>query len=83
MPVDQSTNFGRWNSLGVYYLTIGQSGRIAFDNNADGPILADAIKFVYHGKCCYLAHQAVIISKWRTWQFASAAGLVTVLFLCG
>lgn len=47
--VDQSTNFGRWNSLGVYYLTTGQNGQITFDNNTDGPIMADAIKFAYRG----------------------------------
>ena len=47
--VDQSNNFGRWNSLGVYYLTTGQNGQITLDNNADGPIMADAVKFAYRG----------------------------------
>jgi hypothetical protein len=49
MIVDQSQNSGRWNSLGVYYLTTGQQAQVSFDNNADGPIMADAIKFVFRG----------------------------------
>ena len=47
--VDQSQNSGRWNSLGVYYLTTGQQAQITFDNNADGPVMADAIKFAFRG----------------------------------
>jgi len=47
--VDQSQNSGRWNSLGVYYLTTGQQAQVLFDNDADGPVMADAIKFTFRG----------------------------------
>ena len=49
VTVDQSQNYGQWNPLGVYYLAAGQHANVAFDNNTDGPIMADAIKFVYRG----------------------------------
>jgi hypothetical protein len=49
VTVDQSQNQGRWNALGVYFLNTGQHAQVSFDNNADGPIMADAIKFVYRG----------------------------------
>jgi hypothetical protein len=47
--VDQSQNYGRWNSLGTYYFSTGQNGQVSYDNNTDGPIMADAIKFVFRG----------------------------------
>lgn len=49
VAVDQSQNYGRWNSLGTYYFSTGQNGQVSFDNNTDGPVIADAIKFTYRG----------------------------------
>jgi hypothetical protein len=48
--IDQSVNYGQWNSLGTYWFDEGSSGNVTITNNANGYILADAFKFVYHGK---------------------------------
>lgn len=47
--IDQSTNYGQWNSLGIYDLPTGTSSYVEFNNNANGPVIADAVKFVYKG----------------------------------
>ncbi|MDZ7343610.1 MAG: hypothetical protein ONA90_03755, partial [candidate division KSB1 bacterium] len=49
MTIDQSKNFGRWNSLGTYYFTTGRNNTVTITNKADGPVLADALKFVFRG----------------------------------
>lgn len=43
--VDQSRRKGRWNSLGVFELPHGTSTSVTISNEADGFVLADAIKF--------------------------------------
>jgi len=48
-PVDQSQNYGRWNTLGTYFFNTGSNGFVSFSNNANGPVIADAIKFVFKG----------------------------------
>ncbi|MFQ5706562.1 MAG: putative glycoside hydrolase [bacterium] len=47
--VNQSTDQGRWNSLGVYNFPVGRSGKVVISNEATGLVVADAIMFVYHG----------------------------------
>ncbi len=47
--INQSVNFGQWNSLGVYDFPTGTTSYVQFNNNANGPVIADAIKFVYRG----------------------------------
>jgi len=49
VTINQSLNSGRWNSLGTYYFNSGNGGSVTLSNNADGLVLADAIKFVYRG----------------------------------
>jgi len=47
--IDQSKNYGRWNSLGVYLFSKGKSGNVKITNRANGIVLSDAIKFVFRG----------------------------------
>jgi len=47
--IDQSTNYGKWNSLGTYYFDKGTSGKVTLNNNANGIVIADAFKFVFRG----------------------------------
>ena len=47
--IDQSVNYGQWNSLGTFFFTKGTEGRVLITNKADGVVLADAFKFVYVG----------------------------------
>ena len=45
--VDQTQNLGQWNSLGVYTLDAGTDDMVEITNNANGTVIADAIKFVF------------------------------------
>lgn len=46
--VNQQINAGQWNSLGTYTFNKGTSGNVTISSNgADGPVMADAIKFVF------------------------------------
>lgn len=46
--VDQTSNMGRWNSLGVYYFDEGTSGSVQIRaSGANNHVMADAIKFVF------------------------------------
>ena len=47
--IDQRTNHGRWNSLGTYFFNTGTSGYVQLTNNANGVVIADAIKFEFKG----------------------------------
>jgi hypothetical protein len=50
VTVSQRQNQGQWNSLGVYNFTEGSSGNVTISaRNANGVVIADAIKFVYQG----------------------------------
>jgi len=53
LTVDQSIRYGQWNSLGTYYFNAGNTHSIKITDNANGKVLADAIKLVYR-------HNAVI-----------------------
>ncbi len=45
--IDQSINYGQWNSLGTYYFKKGDDNKIVINNKANGVVVADAFKFVY------------------------------------
>jgi hypothetical protein len=45
--VDQTTGYGRWNSLGLYYFSKGKTGRVVLSNAANASVLSDAVQFVY------------------------------------
>lgn len=47
--VDQTKNHGRWNSLGKYFFQTGTNGYVEITNQADGVVIADAIKFEFRG----------------------------------
>ena len=47
--INQSVDYGKWNSLGTYYFDAGSGGNVTIRNNANGMVLADAFKFVYKG----------------------------------
>ncbi len=47
--VDLSNDYGGWNSLGTYQFTTGTSNYVKLSNNANGPVMADAVKFVFKG----------------------------------
>lgn len=49
VKVDQSRNRGRWNSLGVYETPTGTSSYVEISNNANGIVVADAIRFQFKG----------------------------------
>ncbi|RQV98163.1 hypothetical protein EH221_02525, partial [bacterium] len=49
LTINQSTNFGQWNSLGTYYFSKGTDGQLVITNKANGIVLADAFKFVFKG----------------------------------
>jgi len=52
--IDQSKNEAQWNSLGTYYFNKGTDGKVIISNqNTDGPVIADAIKFVFEGTLPY------------------------------
>ena len=45
--IDQNANQGRWNSLGVFNFSKGNTGKVTISNAANGLVAVDAIKFVY------------------------------------
>jgi len=45
--VDQNRNGGRWYSLGVFRFEQGRRGFVKLTNQANGPVKADAVKFVF------------------------------------
>lgn len=47
--VNQSANYGRWNSLGTYALPSGRSTKVTISNQASGLVVADMILFIYRG----------------------------------
>jgi hypothetical protein len=47
ISLNQAQNWGKWNSLGTYYFASGRNSHVAINNNADGPVMADAVKFVF------------------------------------
>ena len=47
--VNQTINFGQWNSLGSYWLGAGSSSKVEINNNTNGIVISDAIRFVFKG----------------------------------
>ncbi|MBN1560777.1 hypothetical protein JW998_11040 [candidate division KSB1 bacterium] len=47
---DQRKNYGRWNSLGNYYLEKGQESYLQITNKANGWVIADAVRFRFLGE---------------------------------
>ena len=45
--IDQSQNFGQWNSLGTYLFKTGTNGYVELSNNTDGIVISDAIRFEF------------------------------------
>jgi len=48
--IDQTKNYGQWNVLGYGYLPKGLSNYVKITNDADGYVIADAIRFRYLGE---------------------------------
>jgi len=47
VKVNQQQNGGKWNFLGKYYFEAGNSGKVTLTNNANGIVIADAVRFEY------------------------------------
>ncbi len=47
--INQTSNFGQWNSLGIYSFSAGMTGRVELRNQTEGIVISDAIRFVYRG----------------------------------
>ncbi|MDD5289979.1 MAG: putative glycoside hydrolase [Patescibacteria group bacterium] len=45
--INQSQSYGQWNFLGEFYFTEGDSGYVKLNNNGQGVLVADAVKFEY------------------------------------
>jgi hypothetical protein len=43
--VNQQANGGQWNLLGTYYLTTGTDNYVLISDDADGVVVADAVRF--------------------------------------
>ncbi len=50
IKINLDENIGRWNLLGTFRFKAGTSGNVTISNNANGNVVADAMKFVYVGK---------------------------------
>ena len=48
--VNLPENVGQWNWLGNFRFKAGTSGNVTISNNANGNVVADAIKFLYVGE---------------------------------
>jgi len=46
IPVNQQTGGATWNSLGTYTISTGSGAMLAIDNDANGNVIADAVKLV-------------------------------------
>jgi hypothetical protein len=49
IPIDQRTDGGRWIHIGDFEYQEGEEGSVVLSNNADGYVIADAIKIVEKG----------------------------------
>jgi len=48
--INQTQNFGQWNSLGIYPFDKGKTGKVVLTNKANGIVISDAVKFVFRGR---------------------------------
>ncbi|CAD7768212.1 Doubled CXXCH motif (Paired_CXXCH_1) [Candidatus Methanoperedenaceae archaeon GB50] len=51
--VNQKVGGGRWNYLGTWNFSAGTSGYVVLSDDADGVVMADAIRFVKGGNATY------------------------------
>ncbi|MDZ7374286.1 MAG: hypothetical protein ONB23_09995 [candidate division KSB1 bacterium] len=49
LTVNQTTNGGKWNSLGVFWFQAGEENYVEVRSVPSGTVVADAVKFVYRG----------------------------------
>lgn len=47
--INQTKNFGGWNSLGTYFFSKGTNSNVQITNHTNGIVISDAIEFVYKG----------------------------------
>ncbi|MBN2105575.1 hypothetical protein JW835_16170, partial [bacterium] len=47
VTIDQTQNFGQWNSLGTFLFRSGTNGYVELNNNTSGIVISDAIKFEF------------------------------------
>ncbi|OGC00994.1 hypothetical protein A2V82_05230 [candidate division KSB1 bacterium RBG_16_48_16] len=45
----QRANYGQWNRLGIFYLPAGSASYVKINNNANGIVIADAMRFKWLG----------------------------------
>lgn len=46
VAADQTVNGGKWNLLGTYHFAAGTGGYVSLNDNANGFVVADGVKFV-------------------------------------
>jgi len=49
VPVDQRSRGSQWVSLGYFQFLAGSTATVELSNNADGYVIADAVRLVYQG----------------------------------
>ncbi|CAM3809834.1 exo-alpha-sialidase [Kibdelosporangium persicum] len=49
VEIDQRTRGGQWVSLGSFQFTAGDAGSIELSDAANGYVVADAVRLIYHG----------------------------------
>jgi hypothetical protein len=47
--INQTRNFGQWNSLGIYPFEKGKTGKVVLTNKTNGIVISDAVRYVYRG----------------------------------
>ncbi len=45
--IDQTRNFGQWNSLGTFVFREGSDDYVEISNNTSGTVISDAVQFVF------------------------------------
>ncbi len=50
LNINQSQNKSQWNKVGRYYLTKGANVQMTITNDANGLVVADAVKLVFQGE---------------------------------
>lgn len=48
--IDQTGNYGQWNLLGYAYMPTGTNSYVQINNQANGVVIADAVRFRYLGE---------------------------------
>ncbi|MBN1779886.1 hypothetical protein JW948_02075 [bacterium] len=53
VTINQTANFGKWNSLGTYTFQEGSAGYVEISNNTSGIVISDAVRFVFRSSSAY------------------------------